>query len=135
MLKHFIEKLITDLGFEQDLDANEDGSYSLLLEPDIDITLKETSEAFIKFQTQVAELPTSNTEGYLTKLMVANLFGRETGGAALGVDSEGKKVVLVDFLVEEQDYRIFHDRLEDFVNYAEAWRQETIEFIEQEAGK
>ena len=132
MLKQFIEQLSTDMGFEQALDANEDGSYSLRLEPDIDVTLRESSDSDIQFYTNIAELPELNREDFLLKVMRANLFGRETGGAALGLDTEGKRVVLLDFLPDEQNYRMFHERLEDFVNYAEAWRQETIEFIEQQ---
>jgi hypothetical protein len=132
MLKQFIERLSVDMGYEQPLDANEDGSYSLRLEPDIDVTLKESPDLMIMFYTKVAELPVRSTEEYLLKAMCANLFGRETGGAALGLDREAKRVVLLDFLSESQNYRVFHDRLEDFVNYVEAWRQETIEFSEQQ---
>lgn len=136
MLKQFIEQLTIDMGFEQALDANEDGSYSLRLEPNIDITLRESLDSTILFYTRVTELPSINRENYLLKAMIANLFGRETGGAALGLDSEGKKVVLVDFLPEGRNYRMFYERLEDFANYAEVWRDETIEFIEQqEAGE
>lgn len=132
MLKQFVEQLKQDMGLEQALDANEDGSYSLRLEADIDITLKEDPDSVIMFYTKIAELPSHNAEEFLLKTMIANLFGRETGGAALGLDNEAKRVVLLDFLPEEHNYRTFHDRLEDFVNYADAWRQETTEFSEQQ---
>jgi hypothetical protein len=132
MLKQFIEQLSIDMGFEQALDANEDGSYSLRLEPDIDVNLREGTDQAIMFHSKLAELPVHNTEDFLVKVMIANLFGRETGGAALGLDNEGKKVVLMDFLLNEENYRHFHDRLEDFVNYVEAWRQETLEFSEKQ---
>jgi Tir chaperone protein (CesT) family len=132
MLKQFIEQLSSDMGFEQALDANEDGSYSLRLEPAIDIHLQESSDATIMLQTKVAKLPSRKTEEFLLKAMIANLFGRETGGAALGLDKEGKEILLLDFLLEEKNYRVFHERLEDFVNYADAWRQETIGFSEQQ---
>jgi len=132
MLKQFIEQLTLDLGLEQALDANEDGSYSLHFEPDIDVTLREHSDSIILFNTKLGLLPSHNVEEYLLKTMTANLFGRETGGAILGLDNEGKRVVLLDFLLEEQNYNVFHERLEDFVNYAEAWRQETIDFSEQQ---
>jgi hypothetical protein len=131
MLKQFIEQLSIDMGYEQALAANEDGSYSLRLEPDIDLTVKEDAASVIMFYTKIAELPSKNTEEFLLRAMSSNLFGRETGEAALGLDNECKRVVLMDFLIEEQSYRIFHERLEDFVNYADAWRQETIEFAAQ----
>ena len=131
-LKQFIGQLSTDLRFEQALDANEDGSYSVRLEPDIDVTLRENLDSTILLYVKLAELPTERTEEYLHKAMVANLFGREIGGAVLGLDNEGKRVVLLDFLSEGMTYRLFHERLEDFVNYADAWRQQTIEFVENE---
>jgi hypothetical protein len=130
-LKQFIEKLSIDLGFEQALEANEDGSYSLRLEPEIDVTIKEHGEQNILFYTKVADMPQMHAEDFLLKTLAANLFGRETGGAMLGLDREGKKVVMLDLLIEEQNYHTFHDRLEDFVNYVDAWRQETVEFSEQ----
>jgi len=132
MLKQFIEQLSIDMGFEQALEANEDGSYSLRLEPDINVILKEGENQSVLLYAKVAELPTHNTEEFLVKLMTANLLGRETGGAALGLDNEGKRVVLLDFLVEENNYRRFYERLEDFVNYVEAWSHETIEFSEKQ---
>ncbi len=62
--------------------------------------------------------------------MTANLFGRETGGGILGLDREGKKVTLLTFLSEGLSYRDFRDNLEDFLNYADAWKAETTEFVE-----
>lgn len=131
MLKQFIEQLHSDLEIQQGLEPNEDGTYSLRLDPDIEITLRESPEAGITLFTTVAELPEENTEEYLFKTMIANLFGRETGGSALGLDQEGKKVVLLNF-IEETAYKDFYEQLEDFVNYADVWRQETTQFIEQQ---
>lgn len=104
---------------------NEDGSYSLFLEPNLHILLRENAEAGISFLSFLAPLPEENKEEFLLKAMIANLFGRETGGAALGLDREGKKVTLLSFLPQQLNYRDFHDLLEDFVNYAEAWKLET----------
>ena len=128
MLKQFIEQLSTDMGFEQALESNDDGSYSLRVEPDIDITLKEYPEATISFHTQLAPLPASGTEDFLFLANVANLLGKETGGAFLGLDSAGKQIVMRALLFEEPSYRVFHERLEEFANYADVWRLETIEF-------
>lgn len=130
-LKQFVERLRQDLGFEQALEANEDGTYSLRLEPDIDVTLKEDPDS-IMFYTRLAELPSRNQEAFLTQAMIANLFGKETGGAALGLDNEGERVVLLDFIASGLTYKAFHEKLEDFVNYADAWRQETREFSKKQ---
>lgn len=130
-LKEYLDQLGRDMKWEQPLEANDDGSYSLRLEPDIAIHLKEEGSA-IAMQATLAPLPAGNTEDYLLRAMSANLFGNETGGAFLGLDGEGKKVMLLDILFQQPGYPAFHDRLEDFVNYADAWRSETIAFNEEQ---
>lgn len=132
MLKKFVEQLSADMGYEQSLAPNEDGSYSLLLEPNLDISLRESQDSGITLRTVVIQLPKEKTETFLLKTMSANLFGRETGGSTLGMDQEEKNLILLNFLPQQLTYREFHDYLEDFVNYAESWHQETIEFAKQE---
>ncbi|MCH9625027.1 MAG: hypothetical protein S4CHLAM123_01930 [Chlamydiales bacterium] len=131
MLNTFAKQLSTDMGFEQELEAKDDGTYSLRIEPDIEISMIEHGEGGILFRTKVAELPQNNIEEYFLGVMTANLFGRETGGSALGLDSEGKKLVLQDFLSEQVTYSEFYERLEDFANYADIWRQRTMESSEE----
>lgn len=130
MLKQFVDQLSADLG--EPLAVNDDGSYSLFLEPNLHISLRENLESGISLFTVLAPLPGEKVEDFLLKTMIANLFGRETGGGILGLDKEGKKVTFLTFLPEKLSYKDFHDCLEDFVNYAEAWRVETTEFIEQQ---
>jgi hypothetical protein len=132
MLKRFLEQLNEDLKLEA-LAPNEDGSYSLRLEPALHLTLKEAAEANITIVSTLAPLPATKIEDFFLRLMCANLFGRETGGAALGIDREEKNLVLVHVL-PQLTYRDFHERLEDFANFAEAWRQEAVTYS-QEIGK
>jgi|GEM_PF-1609380 Tir chaperone protein (CesT) family len=127
-LKQFVEQLTNDLSLEQALEAKEDGSYSLRLEPDLDVVLRENNEKNIQIQAILADLPQVQTEEFMLRMVTANLLGRETGGSALGLDAEGKKVILIDFLSEHEPYRAFYEKLEEFLNYAEAWRRETVEF-------
>ena len=56
-LKQYIEQLSTEMGLEQALEAKEDGSYSLRLEPNIDVILRENSMMGIELQTTLADLP------------------------------------------------------------------------------
>lgn len=133
MLKRFIEQLSVDLKFEQSLAPNEDASYSLSLEPNLDISLSETPESGIRLYAVVSQVPQKKTENFLLHAMSANLFGLETGNSTLGLDKEGKNLVLINFIPRQLNYREFRDELEDFVNYADVWGQETSEFIEQES--
>ena len=131
MLKRFVAQLSKEMGFSKRLATTEDGTYELLFEPDLQISLRENADSGITLFTVVAALPAKGTEEYMVKLMSANLFGRETGGSALGLEKDGKSVTLSCFLPEGINYGRFHDCLEDFVNYADSWREETAQFVAQ----
>ena len=91
--------------------------------------LRENELRGITLLSSLASLPENGREEYLIRAMTANLFGAETGGAVLGLDREGKVIFLSTFLGENLSYRDFRERLEDFVNYAESWRNETLGFV------
>lgn len=131
MLKRFMDQLDSSSGLRESITKSEEGSFSLDLEPNLHICLSENPESGICLYAVLAPLPEKNKEEFLLSLMKANLFGRETGGAALGIDKEGKQVTFLTFLPEEINYRDFHDCLEDFVNYADAWKVEITEFSEK----
>ncbi|MFZ0564611.1 MAG: type III secretion system chaperone [Chlamydiales bacterium] len=133
MLKRFIEQLSAEFKLEQTLAPNEDGSYSLPLEPNLNISLSESPESGIRLYAVVCQLPQKNIENFLLQAMSANLFGLETGSSSLGLDKEAKNLVLVNFIPEQLDYREFYEVLEDFVNYADAWSEEARVFFKQEA--
>ena len=129
MLQRFLEQLHRDLGLSESVNQGGDDSYSLHFEPDLQISLRENPDSGITLFTKVVPLPTEKSEEYMLKLLDANLFGRETGGAALGLDSEGKKITLVITLPADVNYKMFRDALGDFVNYADSWREETKQFM------
>lgn len=129
MLKQFMQQLSDDIQMQQPLAPNADGSYSLQLEPAVDISFRETSSGSIMLHAFLGNMPQAKKENFLLLAMSANLFGRETGGSALGLDKEGKKIVLLNFLSQSATYREFHDALEDFVNYADAWSGEIAQFV------
>ena len=131
MLKRFVEQLSKEMGFSEELAIPIDGEYKLLFEPDIQISLRENAESGITLFTVVAPLPEEKNEEYMLMLMTANLLGRETGGCALGLDKAGKNVTLITFLLEGLNYKQFHEALEGFSNYADSWREETTEFIQE----
>ena len=130
MLKRFVEQLSKDMGLAKPLVSNEEGAYSLSLEPDLEISLRENAESGITLFTVVAPLPAGKQEEYMLMLMTANLLGKETGGCALGLDKAGNNVTLTTFLPEALNYKQFHEALEGFANNADSWREETAEFIQ-----
>jgi len=128
MLNQFMEKSASYFGLEAPPSPDDTGEYLLLLEPDLEILLRENAAPGITLFTTLAPLPEEKKEDFLLFAMSANLFGKETGSNFLGCDSEGKLVTLTTFLPQEANYRNFIDAIEEFANYAEAWRQECIEY-------
>lgn len=131
MLKKFIEQLSKNFDLQHPLAPNEDGSYSLRLEPNLDISLRENSDASMTVYAALGPIPERNTEEFFLRTMTANLLGRETGGSALGLSKDGKKLTLLNFYPGDISYRDFYEALEDFANYAEAWRKESEDFVLQ----
>lgn len=126
MLQQLIEQISAAWKMEEALVPNAEGLYSLGFEPGLEVIIGEKNSEEIFFFTSLAPLPKKNREEWLIKLMAANLFGRETGGSILGIDREGKKVTLSQWVDEELSFKEFYEFLEDFVNYADVWRQELM---------
>ena len=63
-------------------------------------------------------------EDFYIYLMKANFLGQGTGGGVISIDPNEKFLILSQTLNYEINYRIFRDKLEDFVNYLDFWREE-----------
>jgi hypothetical protein len=131
MLKEFLLQLSKDLNVEP-FAPNDDGSYLLSFEPNVQISLRENANSGITLHTKIGVAPLKDQEDFYLKLMKANLLGKETGEAHLGLDKESKEVTMTAFLAEGLKNKELKDRLEDFVNYAESWQKEVLAFVEQQ---
>lgn len=126
MFNQFIEKLSQNFDFKEPLQLNNRGEYTLLIEPALEILLRENAAPGITLFTTLAPLPEKKVEDFILYAMSANLFGRETGNSFLGCDREGKIVTLTCFLSAEINYSNLVDSIEEFANYAESWRKEVL---------
>lgn len=124
MLKEFIAQLSKDFGLSHPLEGEEGGSYQMAFSPSLKVSVKETETHFV-FYAKLGPLPEQDTNAWIEVLMKANLLGKETGGAQLGLDAEGKEMTFTRFLMGPVSYQEFHEAIEDFVNYAESWQTET----------
>ena len=131
MLKQYIDQLIPSLGLLNPVQPDESGSYSIKFEPNLEISLRENANSGITLLAKIAPLPQKETEEFLQRLMEANLLGKETGRGVLGLDKDGKEITFTLFLPPTLSYKEFHDHLEDFTNYAEVWRDETLRFNQE----
>jgi hypothetical protein len=123
MIERFMAQFSKELELPRDLEPKSPGVYVLPLETDLSITFTE-KEGVIYFHSVVAFAPTSNQEAFFEKMLLANLFGQGTYGATLGLDEEGKNIVLQRTIDYPLDYRQFRDHVEDFINALDLWREE-----------
>lgn len=86
----------------------------------IDIELVDDGLVFL--HTAVGRLPAPADPALLTELLEANLFGRGTGRAVIGVDAGLREIVLHRALdMGRTEYADFTAALEDFLTRARAW--------------
>jgi hypothetical protein len=65
--------------------------------------------------------PEKGKELFFEHIMAANLLGQGTGESILGLDESEKFLTLSAEFPYEMDYRVFKEKLEDFVNIAAYW--------------
>ncbi len=100
------------------------GPYSLTINEEIIVYVKELNPG-ITFKSVIYPLfSSSDREGLFSYLMKANYIGQGTGGAIIALDPDEKLLTLSLVLSYEVNYRIFKDRLEEFINYLEYWKLE-----------
>ena len=105
--------------------------FYLTINPRNQIVLSELHPG-IYLSCPIMPLPElGNKEALFIYLMKANLLGQGTGGSAIGIDAKEKFLTLSLTLPYEVNYKIFRERIEDFMNYLDFWREEVPRFQER----
>ncbi|WP_348663527.1 CesT family type III secretion system chaperone [Chlamydia vaughanii] len=121
MLEKLIKNFATYIGITSTLEFDADGAYVLPISDLVKIRVRQNADNEIVFSAFLGELaPSADTNKVYLQMMVANLFGRETGGSALGLDSEGH-IVMTRRIPEEVSYEDFARYVESFMNFSETW--------------
>ena len=121
MLDEFIPKLNKELELKG-FGAPGQESYGLLLD-DTNITISGASSG-IQFIANLGDLPSEEPELFFVKMLRGNLFGQATAEAFLGLDNTSNKIILTYYYPYKLDYRNFKEKLEDFINSIDFWKQE-----------
>lgn len=123
MIQAFMDKLAKEMDVDTSFETSIQGVYTLPIDENIHIKITEVPPGF-SLQCQICHCPSKGEEIFFTSLLLGNLFGKATQGAVLGLSEDGKLVMLlmdIDYTVE---YKEFRDKLEDFINAIDFWREE-----------
>ncbi len=78
----------------------------------------------LELSATLGEVPEEHREAVFQKLLRGNFLGQATKRACLGLDQEGKRIVLTAAIPTIRGYREFRDAIEDFVNTVAFWKVE-----------
>lgn len=131
MLEQNLKQLATDLELEKAPEKDEKGGYSLLLNPELTVRLRELDPG-VYLSAHIGPCPMKRREDLFILLMKANFLGTGTGGSAIGLDEDEKFLTLSLALPYDMNYKMFREVIEDFTNYRDYWREEIIRFETQE---
>ncbi len=125
MLDSVLRDLEKHLGITPVKGSNEMKGFHLLeISGNFEVWVKELDPG-VYFHAKIAStfIP-RDREAFYIYLMKANFLGQGTGGAAIAIDPDEKFLTLSLSIAYEVNYKLFRDKLEEFVNYLEYWRKE-----------
>ena len=130
-----LEKIIEMLAAELKLSAipqkDKNGFYQVKISPTLEVAV-HSLEPGVFMTSNILLLPKEGSkEAFYIYLMKANMLGQGTGGSAIGIDDKEKYLTLSLTLSFEISYKVFHEALEDFLNYIDYWREEIPRFQTQ----
>lgn len=80
----------------------------------------------LELSAMLGEVPAEHQEALFLKLLRGNFLGQATKRASLGLDEEGKHIIVTTAIPTIRSYREFHDAIEDFINTVAFWKREAI---------
>ena len=110
------------------IEKEKDSLYIFNFTEDIQVGIKATYEN-ICFYSRIYPCPKEKREELFSYLMRANLIGNGTGKCSIGVDKEEKFLTLVHSLPYEDNYELFKESLEEFLNYLVYWEEEVKKYL------
>lgn len=124
MLDTHMRRLSKELEADPPMEAILPGIYEYWLADDVCITIKAMQPQGYALSATFGFYPKEKEEVFFESMLVGNLFGKETFGATLGLDEDGRRMVLSKVVELRVDYSEFKAILEDFVHIINFWRQE-----------
>jgi hypothetical protein len=120
MFHDHLTKLLKELNIEGVTVARDSSSFSVTVDG-VPVVLTEAAPGI---DLSAALGACSQDVMTYSKLLRGNFFGKMTRKARLGLDEEGKNVLLLASIPTIRSYREFHDVIEDFVNSVIFWKKQ-----------
>lgn len=119
-----IQSIATAMGVPE-LRLDEHGCARLRVDDAIDINFEASgSSHLLHVYCTLGPVPTADRERTFEQLLTANLFGADTGGATLAIDTEFNEIVLCsDIGNHGWTNELIMSRLQRFIDAAEAWQE------------
>lgn len=120
-----IRDVLAELGHQMGLNVtlNDEGVCRLVFDDrfSVDVEASPDNDA-VHLYSVLCPVPPENKEPFYERLLEANLFGGDTGGAWFALDGVHGEVVLNRTVkMTNTDYQDFADLLEAFVAHLESW--------------
>ena len=122
MLKHLITELCQQFQLPMNLEINPQGYYEVSVNDTTNLLFKELNPGF-SCRSILAPVPQKPTEDLFILLMKANFLGQGTKGSCIAIDDSVQNFLFTLSVPEEINYRLFKEKLEEFINYLEYWRK------------
>lgn len=124
MLDTFISQIGNELEMTDFITSPEPGHFQLQFAGDIQVDAAQSQQGYYGFKGIIGDCPKEKAQEFLIKTMEANLFVRQTRGAIIGLNEDGKVLTLTLEVDYNSSYKEWKEKLEDFVNVLEFWRNE-----------
>jgi len=118
LLDDHVKKFETEFEAADHLFQKESGTYLLTLEQTVELIPQR--EGF-RLRSLVGECPESAPD-LVANLMLANLLGQGTGGCALSLSSDEKRIFLHRDVEHDIPYVEFKELVEAFLNFTTYWK-------------
>ncbi len=125
-MKKLLENLANDLNTSF-VEVEKDRSFIFNFDSLIQVEAKKI-DSTLYLSSQITACPEQKKEELFSYLMKANLLGEGTGNGAIGLDNSEKFLTLIHKMPYEENYQIFKESMEDFVNYLIYWEEEIKRF-------
>jgi hypothetical protein len=119
-----MQELAKDLELEGGFATEVPGIFAVPLEEDLNLMISSLPRGGVSFKSTLCPIPQNRKEELYCELLRANLLGQGTEGAILGINDEGSHLTLSQEIEYDMDFPQFKDRVEDFINSIDFWREE-----------